>query len=300
MFDDSGIDTDGSESCFEAHADGFDVPEWGFDTALISQDAVNDHVFGAPEADAEYWHQQTTNFTCAVVSQQMILEQFGIEVSEAGLVYQATTNGWLTDGGTSPDDVAQLLEMYGIGTHTEIGASVDDLINELSHGRKVIVGIDSGEIWGEDSVFEDLLSGAHADHAVVLTGLDVSDPSNPLVMVNDPGHPRGEAMAIPLEKFADSWEDSGNMYVATDDAPPDLALDPRLGSGFDGDQGVYINESFWDEWKESFREHAGSVMNRTMESGNLAEATVASLVQATLDAWESMDESSRDDLLVSI
>lgn len=174
---------------------------------------------GTPELDAGTWNQQTTDFTCAVVSQQSILSSFGLEVSEAQLVYDATVNGWLSDQGTSPDDVGALLEYYGIPTHSVQSATIDNLATELAMGHKVIVGLDSGELWGTDSPDEDALIGEMADHAVQVTGITRDSDGQVYVHINDTGTPDGGGTVYTWEQFSDAWADSGNRYVATSHAP---------------------------------------------------------------------------------
>lgn len=257
-------------------------------------------VIGSPDDDAGFWTHQTTDFTCAVVSQQMILRQFGIDVSEAQLVYDATVNGWLTDGGTSPADVGQLLEHYGVPTHTSVAGGVDGLIDELSRGHKVVIGVDAGELWHQDLPFEDWLIGERADHAVVLTGLDMSDPQHPTVFINDPGVPDGAGKAYPLDQFLEAWADSGQFYVATDEAPPDLAAHPILGTHFDGAVGHYMDHSFWETWKESLRDRVGEVADRFVEGGTFVEANASAVIGATIDAWENMDDVERDSIFMSV
>ena len=56
---------------------------------------------------------------------------------------------------------------------------VEALIAELARGHKVIAAVDSGELWGTDLPFEDWLRPGGADHALVVTGGDVSDLSHP-------------------------------------------------------------------------------------------------------------------------
>ena len=51
------------------------------------------HTVGTPSDDVRDWVHQTTDFTCAVVSQEMILHEFGIMVSEASLVHEADSHG---------------------------------------------------------------------------------------------------------------------------------------------------------------------------------------------------------------
>ena len=38
---------------------------------------------GTPIPDATVWHEQTTPFTCGIVSSEMVMKMFGLEISEA-------------------------------------------------------------------------------------------------------------------------------------------------------------------------------------------------------------------------
>lgn len=284
-----------------AHESGILANDWlGNELSDWAHPGESGTAIGSPEDDAAFWTHQTTDFTCAVVSQQMILRQFGIDVSEAQLVYDATVNGWLTDGGTSPADVGQLLDFYGVPTHTAVGAGVDGLIGELSLGHKVVIGVDAGELWHQDLPFEDWFCGERADHAVVLTGLDLSDRAQPKVFINDPGDPGGAGKSYPLDQFLDAWADSGQFYVATDHAPPELAAHPIFGGHFDADNGMYMDQAFWDAWKEALRGRIGEVADRFMETVSFVEAGAAAVVRATLDAWENMDDAARNSLFTTV
>jgi hypothetical protein len=184
----------------------------------------NPAVIGTPNADMSHWQLQDTDFTCAVQAQRGIIEQFtGEPISESQLVYEATANGWLTDRGMSPDDVGNLLELHGIPYHANHDASVQDLLSELAEGRKVIVGVDSCELWNGEPI-EDFFHQS-ADHAIWVTGVDFTDPNNPQVIINDSGDPNGAGKQYALNDFVDAWEDSGFNYVATDFAPNGLASD---------------------------------------------------------------------------
>jgi predicted double-glycine peptidase len=183
------------------------VPD--FDTWYTNQ-------YGSPVADSTVWHEQTTEFSCGIVSTEMVMKLFGLELSEAELVYEATSQGLLTENGMSVAGIQTLLESQGIETHIGRG-DIADLAEELNAGHKIVIPLDSGEIWEEDSHFEDLLY-ERADHAVVLTGIDL-DSIPPKVFLNDPGHPEGKAMEVELGIFVDAWNDSGNQFLATNDAP---------------------------------------------------------------------------------
>ena len=96
---------------------------------------------------------------------------------------------------------------------------------ELAQGHKVIVGVDSGKLWGENPILaaiEDTLGIRGADHAVVVSGIDTGDPQHVQVLVSDPG--TGQAVAsYPLEQFLDAWHGSDFFMVATQaPSPPHL------------------------------------------------------------------------------
>jgi len=176
-------------------------------------------IVGTPGEDSHSWVEQSTPFTCDVVSQEMILHQFGINSSEAQLTYEATAHGWLTDGGTSMENMSRLLELHGVPTHTTPHGSVDSLVNELAQGHKVIAAVDSGDLWKTGFPMEDIFKSHVADHAIVITGLDMSNSAHPKVYINDPGDPTGAGKAYPLDEFLHAWGDGGNLYVATNNAP---------------------------------------------------------------------------------
>lgn len=259
-----------------------------------------DGIVGTPEEDVDDWSFQQTAFTCAVVCQKMILHGFGIDVSEAQLVYEATSNGWLTAGGTSPSDVGQLLELHGVACHTHQGADVEALIAELAHGHKVVVGVDSGEYSGQDWFFEDLINPNGADHAVVVTGLDMHDPNHPMVYLNDPGHPDGAGVAYPLDRFLDAWADSGNMYVATDAAPFDLASDPLFGSHYDPGTGLYMDVAYWASFAATVLHLTSTIAEHFAHHDSHWDNDDHASHSDPLDAWEQLDDSSRNSLFYSI
>ncbi|MEM7579339.1 MAG: C39 family peptidase [Cyanobacteria bacterium P01_A01_bin.80] len=180
--------------------------------------------------DREHWHWQGDNEqgeknTCAVVSQEMILdsfgEEFGLEFTEEQLLDMAKANDWYNDG-TPWAYVGSLLEEHGIPVERKDNASLDDIADKLKQGEKVLVGLDADEIWGSESdiiEWQDIISGSipgqDANHAVQVIGIDYSNPDSIMVVLNDSGHPEGRGRTIPAEQFMDAWDDSGNHIVAT-------------------------------------------------------------------------------------
>jgi hypothetical protein len=241
--------------------------------------------FGTPELDAGTWNQQTTDFTCAVVSQQNILTSYGIEVSEAQLVYDATVNGWLSNEGTSLGDAGELLNHYGIPTHSVQDASIDDLAAELAQGNKVIVGLDSGELWGTDSPGEDALIGEMADHAVQVTGITKDASGQVFVHINDSGVPDGSGAVYEWERFSDAWADGGNSYVATDHAPEGTvdSVEPVLAASAAASPQTGQGNSIMDV---PLTDLAAKTLNATGEWLSSPDGSMA--VGAGIAAWAGM------------
>ncbi|MCX7702300.1 MAG: hypothetical protein N2039_15605 [Gemmataceae bacterium] len=185
-------------------------------------------MFGTPDRDTVHWDgKQSYADTCAIRCQEFILEQFTRrEIDEGMLVREAMEHGWYTPGaGTRIEDVGNLLELHGVPVNRYQNASVIHLTLELAQGHKVIVGVDSAELWHGNSVLEEIrdeLGFKTANHAVVVSGIDTSDPNNIQVIISDPG--TGDAVACyPLEQFVNAWRDSDFFMVATrDPAPPHL------------------------------------------------------------------------------
>ena len=173
--------------------------------------------------------EQQYSDTCAIKSQQLILQDFGIEVTEDDLVAWSAEHGLYTGNGTRMSDVGILLQEGGIPVTGKVDATVFDLVSELSQGHKVIVGVDSGELWDQGlkadlkEWWEDLRHGdTGADHALIVAGVDNSDPSNPMVLLTDPG--MGDlCKRYPLDQFMDAWKDSSCFMVSTDIAPAEFA-----------------------------------------------------------------------------
>ncbi len=198
---------------------------------------------GDPDFQTDYWQPQDMQDNCAVAAQTSIINQFvNGTVSLEDSTYVAFSNGWYHPGfGTSMEDSGNLLEAYGISTHQVDNASVFDLATELQHGHRVIVGVNSNELWEQGPMQElwnwviekfgfDKAEFNPADHAITVTGIDTSDPANPQVIINDSGHPDGAAVHYPLDRFMDAWENSGFHYIATDFAPKQ-AVPPSFDVG---------------------------------------------------------------------
>lgn len=173
-------------------------------------------------------YHQTHADTCAIKSQQIIINEFGIPCTEDQLVRFSIEHGWYNGQGTAPEDVGRLLEAANIPCKQQVNANVFNIVNELAQGHKIIVGVDSSELWNNDSEsgklqswMKDFFQGNTPDHALIVAGIDTSDPNDIKVLVTDPGS--GEHnKAYPLEQFMDAWADSNCFMVSTEVAVPQI------------------------------------------------------------------------------
>lgn len=190
-------------------------------------------IIGVPNAQAEFWEMQEFADNCEPTSESFIIRQFGFdEISTNDFAYISQANGWYSPGsGTSPDCIGEMMDLFGIENHTIENATIEQLAHEIASGHGVIVGVKSDQLWDQGPL-QDLFNWAAkqfgfdnpvdspADHALCVTGFDVSDPDNPMVIVNDPGHPEGQGAAYPLNEFMNAWENSNFLMTATDDPLP--------------------------------------------------------------------------------
>lgn len=159
---------------------------------------------------------------CAIRCQEMIMRDYGIQIPKDELTQFATDKGWYHGHGTKEKDVGNLLEVCNIGTHTQHCDSVYDLINELKEGHRVIVAVDSHELWAEpgSKEYEFYRNLTHADHALIVTSVNIDPmhPENSTVVLTDPGN--GSILEYDIERFAHSWKDSNCFMMATDEPAP--------------------------------------------------------------------------------
>lgn len=197
--------------------EGFDLAETVENEELgnydpeLSDDAM---VSGNPEDAMDHWEFQGDTGRCAIYSQLFVIEELtGMELDADKLASLATENGWFTEeDGTPIEDIGNLVEAYGIPTETSQGGDITDIEEALDNGQKVIVAVDSGEIWYGEA--DDLyVPDEGADHAVEVIGIDRSDPENPMVILNDSGTPDGKGETVPLDTFMNAWADENNYMV---------------------------------------------------------------------------------------
>lgn len=200
--------------------------------ANLYDDASPD-ILGVPNAQADFWDMQEFADNCEPTSESFIIRQFGFDdISTNDFAYISQANGWYTPGaGTSPEHMGDMMDLFGIDNHTIENASIQELAGEIAAGHGVIVGVNAGQLWDQGPLQElfnwaakefgfDNPVDAPANHALCVTGFDVSNPDHPMVIVNDPGSPDGQGAAYPLDRFMDAWENSNFHMTATDNPLP--------------------------------------------------------------------------------
>ena len=187
-----------------------------------------DTIHGLPAQNIEFDPSvyQFYDDTCAIQSQHLILQQYGIEVSQEELIEIAKENGWYAEGyGTPMEMVGKLLEYYNVDIHGSQGNNIFNISNELAQGHQIIVGVDAYELlYPEETRDWDEMYGEEANHALVVVGVDTSDPNNVQVIVTDPGTGNRQ-MAYSADQFIDAWKDSDCFMVTTDNVPSNPMCD---------------------------------------------------------------------------
>ncbi|MDR1883521.1 MAG: hypothetical protein LBR26_12190 [Prevotella sp.] len=168
--------------------------------------------------------------TCAVRSQEIILRDYGIIVPQEELAKFAEANGWynpdLATGGTPPDCVGNILEACGVEVKHSENNTVFDLVNELSQGHRVIVGVDADELWADTwlekaaAKFTDIFR-QEGNHALIVAGVEVNpnDINDVKVILTDPG--KGDLrIEYDIKEFMDAWQDAKCTMVSTTKPAP--------------------------------------------------------------------------------
>jgi hypothetical protein len=181
--------------------------------------AQANHNFGTPAENVFIPESvQHTMDGCNFCSEASVLNDYGFNVSEEQLQQEATEQGWYSAGGGTPMDcMGKHIDGRGVPVSMTEGNGVDNLISELSQGHRVIVAIDSGELWEPSfaEALEDRICGGIPDHAVIVDGVSLSDN---LVTITDSGTGNFRTQ-YPLNDFMDAWNDSNCTMVATQISP---------------------------------------------------------------------------------
>lgn len=172
----------------------------------------NGQIIGDPWEFSTLWFEQSYNGYCVPAAMLQIYELYtGEDLAETDLVNLTNeVGGWaVADGvpGMTTQGMVDVLTAAGIPTETSDDNSIDDLASALENDQPILIGVDSGEYWGND---EGTDKNAEPDHEVIVTGIDTA---NNTVILSDTGTSDGNMLAVPMDVFLDAWADSGNEMV---------------------------------------------------------------------------------------
>lgn len=161
--------------------------------------------------------------SCAIKCQQIILRDYGIDVSENELMDIAIRQGWFHDNnGMYMYDNGKLLGSFGIRYHHLQHNTVEDIAWELQQGHRVMVNVNADKLHEGPEV-----SFRHneASHAVLITMVSISDGclffTDPMTgNIDEP---------CPIEWFQNAWKDSVCYMLATE-CPARFHYDPTTQS----------------------------------------------------------------------
>jgi hypothetical protein len=178
---------------------------------------------GDPGGMAKVVHRQTGG-TCAVVSQQEILQAYGLLPSkdpskiEAELKQEAIEKGYFQvdtsdpkkpeDLGTPTQYIGNLAMERGVIMTKHAKAPLKEFDAAVERGKPIIVGVDPGILWNDKRY---LKSG----HAIVVTGAEVAKARGKILgyYVNDSGdEPPGKGRFVPASQFHKAWEADGSWF----------------------------------------------------------------------------------------
>lgn len=155
------------------------------------------------------------------------MKDYGFTGTADDVVQDAFIRDWYDPvNGTSPEHMSSALEAFGVKCDVYENGNIYDLLAAVKDGKKVIVSVDSGELWADNKIskvaewFEDVFGGNRgADHALVVSGFDNSDPKHPTVVLTDTGTGQA-AVSYPVKQFANAWADGRCRMVIPCEPPP--------------------------------------------------------------------------------
>lgn len=233
--------------------------------------------------------------TCAIQSQKLILEKYGINMSADELREEAMMHGWYAEGyGTPINKVGELLRLHNVPVNCSDDNNIFNIANELAQHHQIIVAVDSNELHGRCGIMtkmEDWFMGENPNHALIVAGLDTSDPTDVKVILTDPGS--GELRVTYSEsEFMDAWKDSNCFMVSTDVAPEEYLGDADFVgeaefAGFPQEDLEYLGDLSYDDmdWGE-----LGEILQAVASAG----MAVAVAVKAITGLTEMFGDSEQD------
>lgn len=178
---------------------------------------------GVPLQDSQHWHHQQGSSSCAVVAQISVYEAItGKELSESKACQYVQQQGYFNpESGTITKDIGKLLNALGLHTEQKFNSKLSDIARALENGDKVIVALDSNEIWNPMHDRAGLpIEQPTGGHAVWVTGMDPQPDGSIKIILNDSGTSNGKMEAVNVLDFLNAWHDRDNFMLVVDASNP--------------------------------------------------------------------------------
>jgi hypothetical protein len=171
-------------------------------------------IHGDPLFEIANFDAQDQPYSCAVATTSMIFNSFDLPFGED--VFSETFETldiYDPESGTSPYFIDEAInafsEVNGLDLNaTEInGFNIEDLQNHLDAGDRLIIALDSYELYADEGMtLNEVLSIPDSGHAVQLTGI-INSEDGSFAVINDPGFPDGAGVQIPIDRFMNACND---------------------------------------------------------------------------------------------
>jgi hypothetical protein len=158
---------------------------------------------------------------CGIVSCADVLNQFGVQITEADAFVHAMRCHELhrvpgrpgESGWTLPAEQAAILTDYGVPSHAEAAQPVERLALALEQGHGVIAMVNCGVLWSDPRALEH----GQANHAVTITGIarDCYDGALLGFYINDSGTGQS-GQFVSAHLMTTAFEHEGGFCVVTD------------------------------------------------------------------------------------
>lgn len=171
--------------------------------------------------------------TCGLTSVSNICKLDGLNVSEGDVVTYALENGlcrydpWspADTGGTTEEQVVEILEHYGIDAHWHDAADCSDeqIAQMIEGGHGVMVGLDAGTLWGEAQYTDTVYGQVVANHFITVTGVardaDTGEVAGYYICDSGRGLESDSCRYISVDMFHEACTDAYTGSVVVTDDP---------------------------------------------------------------------------------
>lgn len=175
--------------------------------AVDAIEANNDNFIGEPVSDMQNHHEQEMPNSCAIACQEYAIESItGQELDEAELREIGKNYGYTDDGGTPFIFAGKVAEQYGLESEycspiTGEGLTLENAMERIENGEKLIVGADTSKLYYPDNVFRPFMI-TQPNHAIEIIGFDKTNPDDIKVIVNDPAFEDGAGNIYSWDEFS--------------------------------------------------------------------------------------------------